>query len=557
MKEEIFKVQYEKYECILHHNSTPLSNFKPKIIDNSYFLCEGNGPHKKKLKKRSPKLIYTPELTSLLEETYVENYGNPLAKVSKSYTMVVVEKYEDKISLKVFWGFRERKVGDKWFKLSKNVQYITVNVKTGDVYTGFLHNFQKKKKYNKKINKNYFASNPINNIKHILRNLLYGYTTNHYDVSMEAISKFMREIDNGDGIEDLDFEKRLFIYYLNKKNIKYPNNFDLYRSKLVGPNVRKQLKKCDNKLVDAFMKDKGLTGKQLKIALHNCNLLNIELYLKAKQLFGEDWINQESNFILYALNSTYNSDSWVLPTEFIELISKDELRRVFGMFKKVYFSGGLDSYSFHDHIRMYTELKLYGERDLKWTSDADNKESFRNEHLDWTDKIQFYKKGYYDRIYPSYIYDLVQRPIEDYYPVILNNSTSYNEESASQSNCVKTYIGRAQSLIVSLRKGSPNSDDRATIEYQISKDGGKIKCRRVQSLGRFNSKLEEHWVTPIFKLDEYLLSCIKDRRFKTVEITKKCANGSFLESSSEWDDSGVLKWTYKNIENNRGIFDWI
>jgi hypothetical protein len=438
------------------------------------------------------------------------------------------------------------------------VDYITVNIRTGDIYSGYLHGYQNKKKFTRKINKNFFLNEPINSFKIRLRNILIDYISNHFEVSMEAISKFMQEIDNREDFENLDFEKRLFRFYLNKKGIKYPNNFYLYSKLLFGPKIRKTIKKSGYKLVDAVMKEKGLVGKKLKTALHNSTNLNFELYVKAKSLFGDDWINQEPDFILKVLNAPSLNMNLSFPVEFTNVVGKDELRRVFRLFKRVYFDGVLDSTSFLDHIRMYTELKMYGETDLKWISDDDSKEFFRDEHLDWSDKIQFYKRGHYERTYPQLIYDTIEKPIGEYYPVVLNNSTMYNEESSVQSNCVKTYIGKPQSIIVSLRKGSPYSEERATIEYRLMKDGDKIKCDRVQSLGRFNGKLDEHWMQPVFNLDEYLLSFVKDKKFKTVTLTKKCANGTVLQSDSEWDDSGTLRWTYKGIEGlHHSIFNWI
>jgi hypothetical protein len=562
MKEEIFKVKYEKYECVTHHTATPLSYPHPRITnqlteESLSWIEDVEEKPQRTPNRRNKRLVWIDNESFDSEEKYIENYGNPLARVLKTYVMVVVEKEEHKVSLKLFWGFRERRVGNTWFKISKNVDYVTVNTKTGDVYTGYLHNFQKKRKATKKINKNFFISEPVNSIKMKLRNILSSYITQHFEVSMEAISKFMFEIDGREEFEKLDFEKRLFRFYLNKKEVKYPNNFHLYAKVLLGPKIRKLLKKNDKKLVDAFMKDQNLSGKKLKTALHQCNSLNIKLYESAKNLFGDDWINQEPDFIINLLNSEHGFNRSI-PAEFLNVISKEELRRVFRLFKRVYIDGVLDSYTFMDHIRMYTELKLYGEQDLRWMSDENDKSDFREEHLDWTDKIQFYKRGHYNRIYPNRLYDLIEKPIGDYYPVVLNDSHNYNEESSLQSNCVKTYIGRPSSLIISLRKGSPSSEDRATIEYKFSKDGDKIKGHRVQSLGRFNSRLDEHWMVPLFKLDEYVLSFIQDKQFETVKLTKKCANGTFLESESYWDESGTLRWTYKPIDgNHHSIFDWI
>jgi hypothetical protein len=203
---------------------------------------------------------------------------------------------------------------------------------------------------------------------------------------------------------------------------------------------------------------------------------------------------------------------------------------------------------------MYIELKMLGERDLKWHS-VESKDEFRKEHLDWTDKLQHYKMGTYTRIYSEYMYEKISKPIFDnYYPILLDSSKNYNDESNSQSNCVKGYIGKANSLIVSVRKG----DERATIEYKLTlKDGearAHIHADRVQSLGKFNQKLDEEWTPVLLKLDQQVLSCVRDGRFDTVKLIKECNNGVTLKSDSYWDDIGNLKWTYKNIDNDYSTF---
>jgi hypothetical protein len=39
-----------------------------------------------------------------------------------------------------------------------------------------------------------------------------------------------------------------------------------------------------------------------------------------------------------------------------------------------------------------------------------------------------------------------------------------------------------------------------------------------------------------------------------VKLIKECNNGVTLKSDSYWDDTGNLKWTYKNIDNNYSTF---
>ena len=178
---------------------------------------------------------------------------------------------------------------------------------------------------------------------------------------------------------------------------------------------------------------------------------------------------------------------------------------------------------------------------------------FRNEHLDWSDKLTFYKNGHYERIYPIYSYEHLEKPLGEYYPVLLDDSISYNEESSAQSNCVKTYIGKPSNIIISLRKGSRYSEDRATIEYQLYREDDKTKCRRVQSLGKYNGKLSDEWTHWLLKLDLKMLYYVNDDRFEPVKITKKCYNGTFFESDSYWDEDGFLKWDNKIIEGPRTL----
>jgi len=549
MKVELFKQSYGVYTNVSHKSTSPVNwAGDRKSTSSDDWLDETTFNSFNPPTPKHP--LFIVEKTTKDEETYVENYGNPMYEITKYTAMIVVERDGDKLALKFFNGFRHRRAGKTWFKISRNVDYISVNTRTGDVYYGFINNYQNKIRCSKKIRRNYFGNNPINLMKSKIKNslsIIAGNSNN--DIIIQAISKFMFELDGREDFGDMDFSQRLFKFYLDKRQIKYPNNFDCYSTILVGPKIRKVLKKNGNKLVESFMISEGLSGKKLKTALHTCKKLNVGLYRLAKNMFGDDWLNQDGDVITKLLGSSVESNMNI-PVEFKTLISNDELRRVYSIFKRVYIDGVMDSYSFQDHIRMYTELKLYGERDLRWLSE-NNREEFRQEHLDWTDKIQFYKQGFYQRSYPKYFMDKIQNKIGEYTPVLLTNSSEYNEESSTQSNCVKTYIGKASSFIISLRNDS--NHERATIEYYITKQDDEVKIKRIQSLGRFNNKLGEEWNDVLFKLDDVVLSCLKDKRFKTVTIDKECKNGMKLTSDSYWEKN-ELKWSHKNIDGNTSIW---
>jgi hypothetical protein len=557
VKEILYKKEYIKYDNIKYKDCSPIDYITKT---NEYrFRAKYLLPTKK-----HP--LFLLESNDLTEKNFTENFNNPIWSVSRQNFLVVVEKDGDKIALKTFETFKYRKPGVKWFKVTKHMNFITVNIITGDIYVGGIKNYQLKRKCKKTIRRNYFINEPVLRMMSKIKNHIksYGYNTeNSATTAVEAVSTFVSQIDNEDVFGDLDFNERLFKFYLTKRGVKFPNNFSAFTNEWFGSDIKKCLKKKDNKMVDAVMMRHNISGKQVKKALHNCTKLNMEVYKFAQNVFGDDWLNQNYNLILECFNSDISTIP--VPIEFYNYISNEELKRVFILFKQVVVTKTLDYYTFRDHIRMYVQLKRYGELDLKWMSSDESKVKFREEHLDWTDKIEYHRNGTYTRIYPKYSYDVIENPIKvgeyDYYPVLLDDSLNYNLESHLQSNCVKTYIDKCGSIIVSLRKGNDTSDDRATIEYVLNKSVGtdKISIERFQSLGRFNNRLSEEWNDVLFKLDKVMLSYVKDSRFETVKIIKK-TNGKEFTSDSTWEEFGseiprTLIWCEDNIMKNEMNFN--
>jgi len=547
MMTEIFKVQYNRYYNEEYFDSLNLDEVHQDEIDNSV---------DRKGKSRG---IFRRKGFNDLEETYITNYGNPLFTVNKEYLMVVVERDENKVSLKYFIGHKQRRVGKSWFKITKNMHFITVNLKTGDIYNGALINYQKKK-CSKRLRRNMFIGDPLNTMKSHIKHLIDSFKVegDSYGVTIEALSKFMFEVDQRQDFGDLNFSQRLYRFYLNSRGIKYPNNFGSYLKTADKLPILKDFRKHHNKYVDAFMKINDVSGKKLRKVLHTASHINLSVYRIAISFFGEDWINQNEEVLSACVNSSYRPN-FTTETSLRDVFSPEELKRVFEIFKQVFVKETLDYSTFFDHIRLYLELKAFGEEEIRWYS-CDDKDEFRKEHLDWTDKVQHYKQGTYTRIYPEYMYKVINKPMtigmDTYYPVLLTNSSVYNMESQLQSNCVKGYIGRTSSIIVSLRKGGVDSDVRGTIEYSIHKDNDGIWVNRVQYLGRFNERLGEEWNPALSRLDYVMDDCIQDDRYENVKLKKECANGVILHSDSEWNDKGRLKWTHKNIENNNyTIFD--
>lgn len=548
MKEVLFKKEFVSYETIEHESYSEFPYVKRMIQSQTLNFELEDGPEPT---KKHPLFIY--KKTNKTEEEFVTRFADQLYSVTRNNTTIVVERDGDKVAIKLFWSYKHRRPGVVWFKTIKHVEFISVNTKTGDVYVGGIDNYHLKRKSKKRINRNYFIGEPLNNLSLSIRNCIRRVDSNlDVDCTQEALEVFIQTIDPIDNFGVLTNNQRLFKFYLNKRGVKFPNNFHIYTNEWFGPEIKKILKKTDNRMVDAVMARNELSGKQIKKALHNCEGLNLAMLTLARNMFNDDWVNQDYELILGCLNSNINY--YPLPVDFKEFVTNEELKRVFKLFRHVVIHGTLDAHTFYDHMRFYCDLKLY-EPNIKWMSSDDDKSDFRGEHLDWVDKIQSYREGTYYRKYPDYSYQVISEPIEHdgevYYPVLLDNSKSYNQESAIQSNCVKTYIGKCGSMIVSLRQGGVDSDVRATVEYKLSQAlvSKTIYVDRVQSLGRFNKKLTEEWDDVLFKLDKRMLYYVKDEKFDTVKIKKVHKSGLELESTSHWRDDGRLVWDKDKIEN--------
>lgn len=555
MKEVVLKYSFTTNKTIKHKSSCPIDYLQDmsNILANEETPDIFGGMENRKKELPTPKrplFIYESTVMNN-EEFYVENYGNPLCTVVQDTMTVVIEEEGDKISLKLFYGYRRRIRGVKYFKVIKNVDYITVNRKTGDVYVGYLHGYQNKRKFSKKLRRNYFADGILSGFKVKLRSC---FNINNFiveDVNMflnNVIDVFTNKID-GNVYKDLDDDERLFLFYLKKRGIKFPSNFKVYRDLLIGPIIRKKLKKNGGKLVDAFMEVNNLKGKILKSALHECSRINIEVYKYAVEVFGQDRLNQDEGVIVKLLSSMNYVNSPQYKNRIKELMTPSELDRYYKIFKKVYASEeGYDIYTLSDHVRMYVQLKNYGEN-VKWMADSFDRDSYHNEHLDWTDTIQHYRDGDYTRIYPKIIDEMLSNEIDGYVPVLLKTSEQYNEESSSQSNCVKGYISKVGSIIISLRKGG----ERATIEYKIGLINEQEHIGRVQTLGKYNKPLSDDWNDVLLKLDNIMLSYGKHKEFRLPDIIKETKNGMKVHSGSKWDGP-FLKW--ENPVINENSYTW-
>jgi hypothetical protein len=450
------------------------------------------------------------------EKNFVENYGNPLATVELYRDKIKVEQNGDKTVIKVFSYSRVRIVGTKFFRVTTYVKYFGVNSRTANVYSGYISNYHKKRKFRKKILMNNFYESPCNDIKNYIRlkvsikNFNKDHTPDIPCIAHEVINVFFKKLNiKRDSSLNLGDDDLIYKFYLDSNKIKYPNNFKSFR--LINPSPKKtELKKFKNKYIDCFMYLYKLNGDKIKKILHIADKIYINSLLKSYKLFGKDYILSKDDLTIKKIIESTN----YITNNNINLISqnKKDKDNAFEIFKLT-LAGNINISTFSDHINFYHRLKSL--ENIKWRSN--DYDSFLSEHLDWVERLDHYNKGNFVRIYSDEFKNGVETPILSkngvVFPKLLIDSNEYNLESYEQSNCVKTYIKKENSIIISLRKGDVDSKDRATIEYVIIHDiDGVLSLNRIQSLGRFNNALDESW--------DYVLDVLDDRINKLVENNK-------------------------------------
>jgi len=553
MKEVLFKYEAKSYFNQEFQNYCDVD----EINSVDEFTIQSNkiaSFTKKGSKKFEGPIFFTRKSYNNDESCFEKNYGNPLFAIFRQKLTIVVEKEGNKVCLKYFFNSTQRKVGKVFFQKTTKVVYLTCNLETGDFYKGHITNYHLKRKATKSVRKNQFTTHLVAVMRNTLKSLLDAFGNQHksFEVSSDAIRVFMNNTVPFE-MSNLTDDDKLYKFYLDKKNIKYPNNFAVYLKGDYGilP-LMKDLRKSKLKMVDSFMKKNNLSGKVLKKILHECNGLNIKLYKIALSFFGSDWMNQNPTFMKNCLES--QETTWFsTETKLSDVFSTEELKRVFNLFKKIIEEKTLQSSTFYDHIRFYIELKSFGEEDLRWNS-SNSLEEFRQEHLDWTEKISQYKNGTYLRTYPKKIYDYIGQVIEvegvKYKPVLLTDSKEYNEESLTQSNCVRTYVDTCNTIIISLRKHEETSTERATIEYRLSRDVNNLKiiARRVQDRTRFNQTPTTEWLEPMTILDDRINKYVRSNDYENVKLRKECKNGIVFNYDSFWHENNLV-WNNYNKES--------
>ena len=448
------------------------------------------------------------------DESYDENKKNILARIFFDKIRLVVTKTDEKVSLKYFTYNLNKNVGVKFFTKNTTCQYITYNFKTNSKYTGTITNYHKKK-CGKSFSKNKWNHKSLKNFSVLISSALRQLKSDNFDDlhnwQLEINRAFEIFFNNILGLDNSikDPDDRLYKKYLDGHNIKTPNNWMCFER--TYPQITlKDFRKHKNKFVDTFMIFNELSGDKIKRVLHMVNSTSgILMFRFVLRLFGNDFILSQNDELIKKIiesNCNFNFQGWNIHLH-LKNFTKREIKNCFEVFKMVMI-GEINFNTFMDHVM--TKNRLHNLEPVSWQSNT--YEKFMEEHFEWSEKFGSYQTATYNRYYNEEFKKIIEEPILGYHPIILVNNKEYNVESFIQSNCVRTYASRPESIIISIIR--MEDKERASVEYRITGDNDDVNLIRVQSLGRFNKVLDVSWDEILKALDNRVEYCLINGIFK-------------------------------------------
>ena len=557
---DIYKFTHSSYTTNMFKNynqyngNLETEEFSVKNEDNLFDMPVLKMRDSEMYSSKHPK--WTIDKSLYTEEDFVENYGNPMASVNIYRPTVVVTKDDKKVAIKFFEYQRTRMQGKPYFRVSTKVKYITFNYITHSLYSGHIINYHKKRKFTKRVKRNCFYDDSLNRMSSILSAMVRNVLEKtpelliNNTVVNDVITHFIDNIPNTEKYKQYTSSETLFKLYLDGHKIKSPNNWNSFVNIFPQPK-KKDYVKHKLKFMDAFMFIHGLQGDKIKRVLHKVtDIKGLEFFKFTNDFFGKEFMASQDDKLIQDIvecNLYINGGM----TGYLKNLSKREKNNSFEVFKQV-LRGDVDINTYYDHFRMINQLRQF--EPVKW--DAKDYDSFTNEHMVLSDKISFYTKGTFERIYGEEFTNRVQEPLNidgvTYYPVLLKTSDEYNMESFIQSNCVKGYVDRAPSLIISFREGSQDSKVRATIEFTISEEN---KLKRIQTLGRFNKGLDDEWKKPLMMLDLKIGKLMSAKLFELPGVILKIGYKEF-KSGSHFVDKSYYVHGPMNTTQSLKVLTW-
>jgi len=470
--------------------------------------------------------------TYLDKDFFIENFANREYSTAKLFFLLEVYEKKNKLGLRSVIYEKKRGIGKQYYKITKEIRFITYNFRTKNFYWGFKIG-SKRKVRSKAIYCNSFYRSPYSIFYHSfissLKSASYKSICPGDGFSLESkkinnfnkvftfyIDKLIKTTDSKFELNKIDsIDGKLFTIFLLQNNIVIPDTVENF----INQRIEKKILLKEGNLVSYFMKNNELTGKKIRRLLstfYGTYFYELENLIYVFKVFGVDYFNKiDSKYITtskfplsYKITSPgkgYN----VWESFNFDNNTKIKLLRLYNQ--------GVNIHDLIEHINFINHLKENG---LNISFDSKNPVQFNFDHERISqihDDLRTYRVlREYDDQFVKNIEKTFKTSGGDFYPIILKSTEDYIEESNVQRNCVRTYSTKP-SLIISIRKGSYFSNERITIEYKIF-DG---TYKRVQTRGKFNDYIDDYDETLCGYLDKKINKYISTNDVKLPSLRLK------------------------------------
>ena len=544
MVELVYKKMEERYRVTYHE---PLNDIglMENIKDRKTNASRMDGYHTNNLN------YFTVSNYSEDKEVFIEEYANQLCDLDNIRKTVVVEKEGDKVRLSFYYYHKFRKVGKKFFTKEYERVYLTYNLKTNNFYiTKVIKGIGNRRNRRIRCNTMYGVTTISNHIHD------FKFTNDDSQFLKTYMSTLDSETQYGKD-RYLTFEESFIRFFIGKNEIKGPNHLTSLMIKLYPG--KKALKKNGNNIIPAILDRIGLKSKFFINLMNNYkpDLTYVVMYanllgLKHIKNLNKDFFKYERLPYETFLDVRVKYDN-VIDSDY-DIITDYDRKNIVKIINDFTLSESIDKNTIgqrnqagnitgliQDHIRIIRKLKEY-EPDIKIR--AKTFIEFENEHTNYSEKYSLYRNS--EEIYYLYDSELINELKNsqngcDY--VLLSNDMDYINESTHQSNCVRTYIDKFDSIIISVRRGNK----RATTEFTFNG-----LC--IQQRGSYNSPTDVDLIDDVERLETIVknLYLRGDLKPPQIKIKNKINGEETISTVKELKDKD-----FRRSRGNEGFLDFL
>lgn len=528
-----YKYTDEVFKTLVHNEINELNPTSGKIMHNVSRLDGYKNPK-----------VYKFTVDKIFEdkESYLEEYGNLLSEVNTERTTIVVETEGDKVRLSFYYMNNFRKVGKRYFTKQIIRRYLTYNLKTNNFYIT---------KVSKPIGSRMYRKVTCNDFKGVESFMgdVESYFKTKDTTFLNTFINLVNSENSYDG-EVTNFEKNLIEAFIKRNGIKGPNHMtSMIKYGYLGKRV---LKKYGYNLIHSILGHMGIKSKYFirLFNLYSVDMNYLSFYVKILGLKYVRTIDMEffkyehsPYFYMYDKVKKIDFDAAERLYSYVEDYERKNIVKVINDFTKSrhhnkVVSGRYSSRNItgliQDHMEIIRKLKKY-DNTIKFRATTINQ--FDEEHLSYSSLYGMYQKS--EDIFYLYDKELI-KSIGDSPKgcefVLLKDSNDYIEESTKQSNCVRTYIDKFSSIIISVRSGN----ERVTTEFNY--DG---KC--IQKRGRFNENPSEKMLDYIDVLEDKIhqLKMEGKLQYPNIKIHNK-----MTKQDTHYTHEELVKSNFRVLNNN-------